>query len=183
MNRLVSIPREDLAALLKASGSPLTVEDYLASLQVTSGYEKYGSRSVAAAWSKYFLLGATILSGLFTCLPMGFDLESVLITLILAAFTFVEFRVHRAFRDCAPEAPSLGFRNQVAFAAFILIYCLYHAFAPMQVPANYREYMDPDMSRMVRTFTIAVYLTIGIVGGVSQLCLALYYWSARGRVS
>jgi len=175
-----SIPREALAALLRASGSSLTPEAYVASLSNDDdAYKKYGARVVVAAWSKYFLLAALILSGLWTVMPFGFCFESVLITVILAALTFYEFRVHRAFRDRQPEAPTLGFRNQTAFAAFILIYCLYHAFAPSQVPAQLREAMDPDISQMLRFVTLATYLTIGIVGGVSQFGLAWYYRAAQ----
>jgi len=181
MDRFVSIPREALAALLKASGSSLTPEDYMASLSEIDEYKKYPSRTTVATWSKYFLLMALILSGFWTCTPFGFCFESVLVTAILAVITFFEFRVQRAFRDHQPEAPTLGFRNQTAFAAFIVIYCLYHAFAPLQVPAQYREAMDPDMSQVFRLITIGTYFTIAVVGGVSQFCLAWYYRSARIR--
>ncbi len=181
MDRLVSIPREALAALLKASGSPLTLEAYLNSLREFDGYEKYASRQTAATWSKYFIQIAAIVSGLAICIPANFGFEGVLVTVILAGITFFEFRVYRAFRDRKPEAPTLGFRNQSAFATFILIYCLYHAFAPMQiqVPGELREYMDPDIGPLIRTVTIATYLIIGVVGGISQFGLAWYYWAAR----
>jgi len=97
----------------------------------------------------------------------------------LAVITFFEFRVHRAFRECRPEAPSLGFRNQCGFAVFILIYCLYHAFAPLEIPEHYREYAVPDLGSLPRILVMVTYLTIGIVGGLSQFGLAWYYRSAR----
>jgi hypothetical protein len=180
MNRFVSIPREALADLLKSAGSPLTPEAYLASLPEFGEFRKYASRTSAAVWSKNILLAAAIISALWTCLPIGFSFEGVLVTVILAAITYFEFQVHRAFRDRQREAPVLGFRNQVFFAAFIFLYGLYHAFAPLQVPANYREIMgDADTMRLIRFVTIATYLTVGIVGGISQFCLAWYYSAAR----
>ena len=181
MNRFVSIPREALAELLKTAGSPLTPEDYLASLPEFGEFRKYASRTSAAVISKNVLLVAAIFSALWTCLPIGFGFESILITVILGGITYFEFQVYCAFRDRQREAPGLGFRNQTFFAVFILLYGLYHAFAPMQVPANYRELMDPDMTRLVRFMTIATYLTVGIVGGISQFCLAWYYWAAKSK--
>ena len=179
MDPLVSIPREALAQLLQAAGSPLTPEQYLASLPETGEFKKYGSRTKAAGWSKSILLIAAIVSGLWTCLPLGFGIESVVVTVILAAITFFEFRVYRTFHDRDVHAPSLGFRNQTAFAAFILLYGLYHAFAPVDIPADYREMMDPDLTPMIHTISVVGYLTIGIVGGVSQFGLACFYRSAR----
>jgi len=182
MDRLVSIPREALAALLKTAGSPLTPEQYVATLSQADDFRKYPGRTSISAVSKYMILVAAILSAIWTCLPFGFGFESVLITLILAVITYFEFRVHAAFRDRDPAAPTLGYRNQLGFVALIVVYCLYHAFAPLQVPSGYREIMgDPDTSRLIRILTIGTYLTIGIVGGVSQLCLAWYYRSARIR--
>ena len=45
MEPLISIPREALAELLKASGSPLTPEEYLASLPGVGIYKKFSSRA------------------------------------------------------------------------------------------------------------------------------------------
>ena len=51
MNPLISIPREALAELLRAAGSPLTPEQYLASLTEMDIYKKYPGRAWAAAVS------------------------------------------------------------------------------------------------------------------------------------
>jgi hypothetical protein len=179
MSRLVSIPREALADLLKSAGSELTPEAYLASLPEFGEFRKYGSRTSAAALSKNILIVALIFSAIWTCLPIGFGFESVLITIILAAITYFEIQVYKAFLNRQPKAPLLGLRNQICFAVFILIYGLYHAFMPVELPANYREMMDPDMTPLIHLVSIATYLSIGIIGGISQLCLAWYYWAAK----
>jgi hypothetical protein len=178
MDRFLSIPRDALAALLKASGSTLSPEAYLASLSEVQ-FKKFASRAVAAMWSKYILLVAVILSVLWTCTPFGFCFESIVITLILGVITFFEFRAHRAFREKDPVAPTIGFRNQLGFAIFIFLYGCYHAFVPLQIPQNYREEMTPDLAPLIHTVVVATYLTIAIVGGISQFCLAWYYRSAR----
>jgi hypothetical protein len=181
MNPLISIPREALAELLRASGSPLNPEQYVASLPELGVYKKFPGRAKAAAWSKNILCVVAVLAAF--CLPFGFDLEDVIIVIGLATVTFFEFRVHRYFREGNPEAPSLGFRNQSAFAAAILIYGLYHAFVPtqIQVPAEYREVMDPSMPAMIQGFARLFYLTVGVVGGISQFGLAWYYRSAQSH--
>ena len=181
MDRFVSVPREALAELLKASGSPLTPEQYLAALPEFGEFKKYAGRAKAAIWSKNILLIAAILSVGFTCLPFGFGFESVLVSVILVVLTYFEYRVYYGFRDRNPEAPMLGFRNQSAFAAFILIYGLYHAFMPMEIPAGYREVMDPDLTSIVQGLTKVAYLAIGIIGGLSQFGYAWYYRAARVR--
>jgi hypothetical protein len=181
MNPLISIPREALAELLRASGSPLTPEQYLASLPELGAAKKYPGRAKAAAWSRNILLVVAVLAGV--CLPFGFDLEDVIIVIGLATVTFFEYRVHRYFRDGNPEAPGLGFRNQSCFAAAILIYGLYHAFVAtqIQVPAEYREVMDPSTTAVIQGFERIFYLIVGIVGGISQFGLAWYYRSAQVR--
>ena len=181
MNPLISIPREALAELLRASGSPLTPEQYAASLAELDIYKKYPGRAKAAAWSRNVLLVVAVLAGV--CLPFGFDLEDVVIVIGLATVTFFEFRVHRYFRENNPEAPGLGFRNQSCFAAGILIYGLYHALVPtsIPIPSEYREVMDPDMTGMIQGFERIFYLIVGLVGGISQFCLAWYYRSAQTR--
>ena len=55
MNPFISIPREALAELLRAAGSPLTPEQYLASLPEVSTYKKYPGRTKAAAISRNFI--------------------------------------------------------------------------------------------------------------------------------
>jgi hypothetical protein len=183
MNPLLSIPRQALAELLAASGSTLTPEEYLASLPELSTYKKYPGRVRAAAWSKNILLVVTILA--VVCLPFGFDFEDVIIVAGLVAVTFFEYRVHRYFREGNPEAPMLGFRNQSAFAAAILIYGLYHAVVPFQVPAQMQglfednNLTDPATLQLVQGLERASYLIVGIVGGVSQFGLAWYYRNAR----
>jgi hypothetical protein len=150
----------------------------VASLPVRDDYSKYGNRAWAAAVSKYFLLVVAVLA--VVCLPfIGFDLENVIIVIGLATVTFYEFRVCRYFRDHNPNAPSLGYRNQSCFAVGILIYCLYHAFVPEQIPSAYRELMDPDTTGMLQSIVRISYLIIAVVAGGSQFGLAWYYRSAK----
>jgi hypothetical protein len=179
MDRFLSIPRDALADLLKASGSTLSPEAYLESLAELSQFQKYPGRETAAVWSKNVLLSAVILSILWTCTPFGFCFESVLITVILGVITYFEFRVYRGFRDRKEEAPMLGFRNQSGFALFIFLYGGYHAIFPMQIPAGYRELMEPNIIPLIQYSVIAAYVTVAIVGAISQFCLAWYYRTAR----
>jgi hypothetical protein len=180
MGPLISIPREALAELLRASGSPLTPEQYAASLPEVGVYKKYPGRAWAAAVSKYTLLVVAILA--VVCLPLlGFGFENLIIVVGLATVTFFEFRVHRYFLENNPQAPSLGFRNQSAFAAAILIYCLYHAVVPVSIPSDYSSVMDPSMLVLMQSFERVFYLIIAIVAGGSQFGLAWYYRSAQSR--
>ena len=181
MNPLISIPRAALAELLQAAGSTLTPEQYVASLPETGAFKKYPSRARMAAWSKPVLMLVAILSGVFTVFFP--DIENVIVFIGLALVTFFEYRVHRYFRELNPEAPSLGFRNQSAFAAGILIYCLYHAFVPF--------HLSPETSSMVEesnldpslfaNFARLFYLGVAVTAGGSQFMLAWYYRSARVR--
>jgi hypothetical protein len=183
MNPLISIPREALAELLRASGSPLTPEQYLASLPESGAFKKYPGRAWAAAVNKYCILVVAILS--VVLLPfLGFDVENLIIVAGLATVTFFEFRVHRYFCENNPQAPSLGYRNQSCFAAAILIYCLYHAFFTFQLPVQdmnlveENNLIDPgSLKSLARIF----YLGIAIVAGGSQYGLACYYRSAQIR--
>ncbi len=183
MSPLISIPREALAGLLRAAGSPLTPEQYLASLPELSTYKKYAGRAWAAAISKYCILVVAVLS--VVLLPiLGFSVENLIIVAGLATVTFFEFRVHRYFRENNPEAPRLGFRNQSCFAAAILIYCLYHACAPLQLSSQdmslieENNLIDPGtLKNMTRIF----YLFIAIIAGGSQFGLAWYYRNAQVR--
>ncbi len=187
MNPIISIPREALAELLRASGSPLTPEEYVASLSDLNTYRKYAGRAKAAAISKYTLLIVAIFGVLFAAwstLFFGFDLENLIIAAGLVTVTFFEYRVHRYFRDWDPRAPSLGFRNQAAFAAAILVYCLYHAFSSFQMPLQSQtlveenNLIDPaQLKSLARLF----YLVIAIVAGGSQFALAWYYKRAEVR--
>jgi len=183
MNPLISIPREALAELLRASGSLLTPEQYLASLPELSTYKKYPGRAKAAAVSKYFLLVVAVLA--VVLLPiLGFGFENLVIVAGLATVTFFEYRVHRYFRDNNPKAPNLGFRNQSCFAAGILIYCLYHAFSTFQIPLQTQTLVEENnlidlnmLGSLVRVF----YLSIAVIAGGSQFGLAWYYRGAQIR--
>jgi len=181
MNPLISIPREALAELLRAAGSPLTPEQYVASLQDADVYKRYPGRAWAAAISKYCLLVVAILS--VVLLPfLGFDIENIIIVAGLVTVTFFEFRVHRYFRENNPEAPNLGFRNQSCFASAILIYCLYSAFAPLQLPPQDMNLIEEN--NLIDPGTLAnigriFYLFIAIVAGGSQYGLARYYRNAK----
>lgn len=187
MDPLFSIPREALAELLKAAGSPLTPEQYVASLSDTR-YERYPSRARAAAGSKYVLLVVTVIGALlvpFFWRFSGFSLEDVIILAGLSTVTFFEYRVHRYFRERDSRAPGLGFRNQSGFAAGILIYGLYHAAVLTQVTPQMEtmiesnNVIDPDMLNLIQASSRIFYLVVGIVGGLSQFGLAWYYRLAR----
>jgi hypothetical protein len=186
MNPFVTIPREALAELLRNTGSTLTPEQYLATLQQnqeTSPFRKYRSRAIAAAISKYSLLVVAIAAVLL--LPvLGFDFENIIITVGLVAVTFFEYRVHKYFRENDPRAPGLGFRNQAIFAAAVLVYCFYSAYAPFQMPAGGMglvedsNVIDPAMLKVVvRSF----YLFIAVLVGGSQFWLACYYRGAQAK--
>jgi hypothetical protein len=176
MQRLLTIPRDALAELLQAAGSPLTPEQYLASLPALTTFVPYAGRATMAAMSKYVLLLVTIVSGLF--LLGGLDVEGVIILVALSCITYYEFRVHRYFVEWNPEAPTLGFRNQCAFASFIVIYCVYHVFAPFQLPPVVQDMIDPSMASSIRFSEQVFYVVIALVGGASQFWLAWYYRSA-----
>lgn len=180
MTPLISIPRDALAELLRASGSSLTPEQYVASLPDVGVYEKYASRAWAAGVSKYLLLVVAVL-GVVSLPFLGFDFENLIIVVGLVTVTFFEYRVHRYFREGNLAAPSLGFRNQSAFAGAILIYCLYHAIVPSSIPMQsaLRQVMDPDISGLLQTLERVTYLFVGFVAGGSQFGLAWYYLNAQ----
>jgi hypothetical protein len=183
MKSTISIPREALAELLRASGSPLTPEQFVAALPApgADGYQKFQSRAWAAAFDKYFILIVAVLS--VVLLPfLGFTAENVIIVAGLITVTVFEFRVHRYFRENDPRAPSLGFRNQSAFAAAILIYCLYHAFAPDQLSAQDMTLIQENNlldAGTLKSVTRLFYLSVAVIAGGSQFALACYYRSAQ----
>ena len=185
MNPFITIPRESLAELLRNAGSPLTPEQYLASLQQvqqSNPFRKYRSRAVAAAISKYSLLVVAVVAVLL--LPvLGIDFENVIITVGLVTVTFFEYRVHRYFRENNPKAPGLGYRNQALFATAVLIYCLYHAFATYRMPPGMNlveenNLIDPGTLKAIVRFS---YLFIAVLVGGSQFGLACFYRSAKGK--
>ena len=188
MDPLISIPREALAELLKAAGSPLTPEEYIASLPNIRTCQRYSSRAKAAAVSKYVLLVATVIGVLLTPLFwrfFGFNLENSIVTAGLVVVTCFEYRVHRYFRERDSRAPGLGFRNQSGFAAAILIYGLYHASSLSQVPLpgqmmyETNNAINPDTLNLLQSSGRIFYLVLGVVGGLSQFGLAWYYRTAR----
>ena len=186
MNLLISIPREALAELLRAAGSPLTPEQYIASLPELGIYKKYPSRAWAAAISKYCILVVAVLGVLL--LPiLGFDIENLLVEAGLITVTYFEFRVHRYFRENNPKAPSLGYRNQALFAAGILAYCLYSAFMPAQLSSLSPSDMNlVEENNLIDTSALMglqriFYLVIALVAGGSQYALAVYYRGAQVR--
>ena len=180
MNSMITIPREALAELLRSAGSPLTPEQYVASLPAVDIVKKYASRVRASAWSKNILVVVAVLSVLW--LPFNFDLEDLIITVGLCVVTFFEYRVNRYFREGHPSGPSLGFRNQALFAGAILIYGLYHALfaSHIELPVEYREMVDSSELAVIQGATQGIYLIVGIVGGLSQFGLAWYYRTAQG---
>jgi len=184
MNPFLSIPRQALAELLQACGSPLTPEQFLESLPDIIAYRKFPSRARAAAWSKYFILVVAVL-GLVLLPFLGDYVENAIIVAGLATVTFFEFRVHRYFSENNPKAPSLGFRNQACFAAGILIYCLYHVFVAMQVPVQTRNMIEennlPIDLDSIRSMERIFYLGVAMIAGGVQFALAWYYRSAQAR--
>jgi hypothetical protein len=181
MNSMISLPREALAEWLKTSGSPLTPEQFVALLSPGRvANPKYPKRAWAAALSKPAMMLIMVLSVGFTLFSP--DIENIVISIGLVTVTFFEYRVHRYFKEGNPAAPSLGFRNQSGFAAGILVYCLYHAFAPLAPEAlnELREAsLDSSMTQMIPTIFRTFYLGVGILGGLSQFALAWYYRSAQ----
>jgi hypothetical protein len=181
MNPLISIPRDALADLLRASGSPLTPEQYLASLPESGIYRKYKSRALAAAINKYCLLVVAVF-GVVTLPFLGFSVENVIIVIGLITVTCFEYRVHRYFLERNPAAPGLGFRNQSLFAAAILLYCIYsgfsasHLFAETPGLVEENNVIDPEMFKTVAKLFYAI---VAIVAGGSQFGLACYYRSAE----
>jgi hypothetical protein len=190
MSRYVTISREALADLLQALGSPLTPEQYLASLPDAapaqpevdlSAFKRYPSRAWAAAMSKYCLLAVAVF-GVLLYPFLGSYIENGIIVVGLITVTYFEYRVHRYFSENNPKAPQLGYRNQACFAAAILIYCLYHAFKPVSLSPDtmalveQSNVLDPAMlNSLTRTF----YLFIALVAGGSQFGLACYYRRAQ----
>ena len=187
MPSFIAIPREALADLLRAAGSPLTPEQYVASLPQPDlgAYRKYPGRAVAAAISKYFILVVAVL-GVVGLPFLGFTFENVIIVVGLVTVTFFEYRVHRYFRECDPRAPGLGFRNQAGFAGGIVFYCLYQAFTAFQIPHDTMTLIEQNnlidlntLRSLVRIF----YFGIAVIAGGSQLGLALYYRAARVKAN
>jgi hypothetical protein len=183
MNPYLFIPREALTELLRAAGSPLTPEQYLASLPQVTVNKKYASRATAAAVNKHCLLVVAILG--VVLLPfLGFTIENLIIAVGLITVTFFEYRVHRYFREENPAAPSLGYRNQSCFAAAILVYCLYRAFAPAPISHDTMTLIEENNlidNNTLRSVTQIFYLSVAIVAGGSQYGLAWYYRTAATK--
>ena len=179
MDRLISIPRQALEELLKAAGSQLTPEQYLASLMVASPYRRYPSRAIASLWSKGLLVVPAIISVVWQVFDLS--LEGVIVAVILTAITFFEYRVNQYFREENLKAPDLGYYNQSAFAVFILLYCIYHAYmaSPTAMMREYNNMLDPDQMAAFQSMIKMSYVIVGIAGGLSQFGLAWYYRSAR----
>ena len=111
-------------------------------------------------------------------------MENIVIVIGLVTVTFFEYRVHRYFKENNPAAPSLGFRNQALFAAAILIYCIYHAFTPLQFSPEDMNLLqqngmiDPNsVKQLVKVF----YALVALFAGGSQFGVACYYRSAEVR--
>jgi hypothetical protein len=181
MSQLFPIPREALAELLRAAGSPLTPEQYVASLPEVGVSRKYRGRAWAAAINKYCLLVVAVL-GVVTLPFLGFSLENIVIVIGLATVTYFEFRVHRYFLEGDPRAPDLGFRNQSCFAGAILLYCLYHAFAPLELPHDQMALIEENNlidNNTLRALTQIFYFSVALIAGGSQFSLAWYYRGAK----
>ena len=183
MKPFYAVPHQALADLLRAAGSPLTPEQYVASLTVADEFRRYPGRAWTAAVSKYFLLVVAVL-GLGLLPFLGLTVENIFIEIGLCVVTFFEYRVHTYFRTNDPRGPVLGFRNQAAFAGAIVIYCIYHAVgtyhfsADTQILVEENNVIDPaTLKSIVRLF----YLFIAVLAGGSQFGLALFYRSARVR--
>ena len=76
-----------------------------------------------------------------------------------------------------------AFRNQSCFAAGILLYGLYHAvYAPQLqtlMPQELLDYVDAANLEFMKATIKYGYLTVGILGGISQFGLAWYYRGAK----
>ena len=142
---------------------------------------KYRGRISTAWWSKTILAVAAVISVILVL--FDFDWVDALVVAGVVAVTFFEFRVHRYFVTGDPRAPDLGFRNQSCFAAGILLYGLYHAvYAPQLqalMPQELLDYVDVASLEFMKTTIKYGYLTVGILGGISQFGLAWYYRGAK----
>jgi len=142
---------------------------------------KYRGRTSTAWWSKTILAVAAVISVLLVLID--FDWADALVVVGVVAVTFFEFRVHRYFLTGDPRAPELGFLNQSFFAAGILLYGLYHAVYEPQiqalVPQEILAYLDETSIELMKATIKYGYLTVGLIGGVSQFGLACYYRGAK----
>jgi hypothetical protein len=192
MSRFLPIPREALAELLQALGSPLTPEQYLATLPSPASegpelpavdlapFKRYPGRAWAAAMSKYCLLIVAIF-GVVLYPFLGSYIENGIIVIGLITVTYFEYRVHTYFLENNPKAPELGFRNQTIFALAIIVYCLYHAFTPIALSPDAMQMLEQsnvDMT-MIHTFVRGFYLFVAALAGGSQFGLACYYRRAQ----
>jgi hypothetical protein len=142
---------------------------------------KYRGRISTAWWSKTILAVAAVISVLLVL--VDFDWADAIVVVGVIAVTFFEFRVYRYFLTGDPRAPDLGFRNQSCFAVGILLYGLYHAVSqpPLQtlMPQEILDYMDAPTLELLKAIMKYGYLTVGILGGISQFGLAWYYRNAK----
>jgi hypothetical protein len=169
--RLVEIPEDVLAGLLKDSGQ--TVEEFLRAhrgrIQTGRVFQK---RANAAKWSRLWLALST-----FFCLIsliFGRDLEDAISVLLLGAMTCVEFKVHDWFLKGDSRGAVYGYWNQTLFACLFLIYGAYHYFT-VSAPETATEVLGAGYTPMVLQLSKLIYAIVGIVGATGQYVLALYY--------
>jgi hypothetical protein len=179
MSRLVSIPEETLAALLREAGRPESVETFLASAEMRTAIalgEKLRRRARAAYWSRFWLFFSAAVSWL------GFvgvwDVEDLIAAVLLTGMTVVEFKVYRFFLAADPRGAIYGWWNQCLFAFLFAIYGAYHAAHPA-VPSFAGTYVDPDMMPILIQIDRLSYAIIGLVGAGGQFALACYYCAAN----
>lgn len=180
MNPLISVPRQALGDLLRKSGSKYrTPEEWLASLKETKLYTLYPGRARAAAVSAYFLIAAAVISIL--CVFISFCFENVLLAIIITGIAWVEHFTLRGFRTWDKRAPIMGCYNQIVFASIIVLYGTYNAFltGPIQIPADYKDSIDPDMLGWVSSGEKLFYILVAVIGGGSQYLMAWYYYRAK----
>lgn len=106
------------------------------------------------------------LSALF--LPFSFGLQSLLITLGLAAVAYHEFKGRRLLRNLDLSAPRLLGFNQIAFGAVIIGYCAWTLTTELLGPGTYAQTIEkhPELAD-----------TLGSVEGLIQLIVVLVYGS------
>ena len=99
------IPREALAELLRAAGSPLTPEEYPGRAAARRGLPK---KYRGGPWRPPSANTASLVAGVgVVTLPfLGITVENIIIVIGLVTVTYFEYRVHRYFRDGDPGARS-----------------------------------------------------------------------------
>jgi hypothetical protein len=174
--RILQIPEETLAALLKKAGIPMPPLDFLKGhapvIAIGLAYQK---RAKSAYWSQMWLGISAAGAGLSVLFSWG--IEDLLSFALLAGMTVVETRVRKWFQAGDPRGAVVGYRNQCAFALLFLVYGAYHSFT-VTVPTDLAAALGAPAAAFYVQGTRAMYAILGLGGCLGQYLLARYYRSA-----